>query len=132
MSTTADAITLVAFVLIALAPMIASFAVSRGRTILSLVGAGGWMILGIYCYNNHVDAWDIMYSVFWLSMIMVVSCIYMAVIMREKKEEEPTLEEDATIANIREMEEDKEQHGQLFRKREKRPAPNRFSRTGRI
>jgi multisubunit Na+/H+ antiporter MnhG subunit len=132
MSTTAEAITLIAFVLMALAPMIAAFAVDKGRTALSLVGAGGWLILGVYCYTSHVTTWDIMYSVFWLAMIMVVACVYLAVIMREKKEDEATLEEDPTVANIRELEEDRDRHSQIFRPRGKRPVPSKFSKTGRI
>jgi len=71
---------------LALGLFIATFALKSGRVILSFSSAGAWMLLGVYSYTRFVDLWDIYYSLFWLSMGLVLVCVLIPVILREKIE----------------------------------------------
>lgn len=90
MDSEASAITLLAFIFMAIIPMIASYAVPRGRMVLSLTSAAGFLILGIYAYQNNTEEWSMLYGLFMFSMIMVMANVFMAVIMRDKPEEYDT------------------------------------------
>ena len=75
-----------AFMILALGLFIATFALKSGRRILAFSSAGAWMLLGVYSYTRFVDLWDIYYSLFWLSMGLVLVCVLIPVILREKTE----------------------------------------------
>lgn len=112
MDTEASAITLFVFAFMALIPTVASYAVEKGRMILSIAGAAGWLLLGVYAYQNNSQEWDMLYGLFMFAMIMVAVNIFMAVIMREKPEMEPTADDmgfndDATMKEQEMLKEDR-------------------------
>jgi len=77
---------LFAFIALALGLFIATFALKSGRRILAFASAGAWMLLGVYSYTKFLAVWDIYYSLFWLSMGLVLVCVLIPVILREKIE----------------------------------------------
>jgi len=79
---------------LALALFIATFALKSGRRILAFASAGAWMLLGVYSYTKFVAVWDIYYSLFWLSMGLVLVCVLIPVILREKTEDDLSPEVD--------------------------------------
>jgi hypothetical protein len=85
---------LFAFIALALGLFIATFALKSGRRILAFASAGAWMLLGVYSYTKFLAVWDIYYSLFWLSMGLVLVCVLIPVILREKREEDLTPEVD--------------------------------------
>jgi len=87
-------VTLGAFMILALGLFIATFALKSGRRILAFASAGAWMLLGVYSYTRFIDLWDIYYSLFWLSMGMVLVCVLIPVILREKTEDDLSPEVD--------------------------------------
>jgi len=92
MTTTAEAITLFVFVFLALVPTIAAYALQTGRMILGIVSVIGWLILGIYAYMNAGAEWDILYGLFFFSMVMCIAQGLLAYSWREKSEAlDPTM-----------------------------------------
>lgn len=126
METEASAITLFVFAFMALVPMVASYAVERGRMLLSITSSMGFLILGVYCYQNNTEEWSMLYGLFFFSMIMVAVNIFMAVIMREKAEYEPTMEEiDGTKADYVALQKDKEDFNPKPTRQRKAPQPSK-------
>jgi len=134
-----NAIMLIAFIILALVPTIGAFALKSGRQILGFVAAGAWLLLGIWSYTQSTATWDINYALFWLSMGMVIACSLVAVILKEKKEEEA---EEATedwgddqelMDDLKTDEQDRERLDRLFgrRKRKKHPRMSSFAKTGK-
>lgn len=114
--------TLIAFVLLALGLMIATFALKSGRRILAFATAGAWMVLGAYCYTKYVTLWDVYYALFWLSAGMVIVCALIPVILRERKEdvaEEDYGDDRELIEDIKAGEADEARMDRIFGKRRK-------------
>jgi len=130
---------LIAFIALALGLTIATFALKSGRAILAFAGAGAWMLLGVYSYTRFTTLWDIYYALFWLSMGMVFACVLVPAILREKKEEDISVEDideygdRDLLADIEAGEKDKERLDKLFgsRRRPPRRRLSRFARTGK-
>ena len=128
---------LIAFIALALGLTISTFALKSGRAILAFASAGGWVLLGVYSYTRFVALWDIYYALFWLSMGMVFACVLVPVVLREKKEEDISVEDideygdKDLLADIEAGEKDKERLDRLFGTRTRQPH-RRLSRFARI
>lgn len=93
MATEAGAITLFALIMMALAPMIAAFIAPSGRTIMMIVAAGGWALTGFYAYDSSTETWDVLYGLFWFAMFMVIACIFVPAVLRERKEHDISMDD---------------------------------------
>lgn len=138
MATEADALTLIGFIILALTPTIASFALKTGRALLCFASAGFWAILGGFAYSNSASTWDLLYCLFWVSMGMVIVCALMPAILREQPEDEHRIDEDPVMSDIDRDLEDREHYGQLFtrgkpqKKRSKKSKGGKFRDTGML
>lgn len=123
-------VTLLAFIIAAIALTIATFAIKRGRSLVSIVAAGVWMILGVYNYTRYETLWDIYYALFWLSMGLVIAHTLIPAILKEKAEIEPTIddlgEDKELIGDIEAMEKDRKRMDRIFMLRKSKPRPIRF------
>lgn len=124
METAASALLLIAFVILALAPTIAAFAISSGRRVLGFISTGTWVILGVYSYMSSTTPasgqWDIFFALFWLSCGMAIVMSLVSAILKERKEIEPELddyfpEDRELIEDIDEQERDRERFDRIFR-----------------
>lgn len=128
-----------ALILLALGLTISTFALKSGRTILAFASAGAWVILGVYSYTQSTATWDIYYALFWLSMGMVLVCVLVPAVLREKKEEDISADDideygdKDLMADMETNRKDKERFDKLSGSRKQRPRKrlSRFARTGK-
>ncbi|MCJ7761445.1 hypothetical protein MUP59_09950, partial [Candidatus Bathyarchaeota archaeon] len=133
-----NAVMLLALGILALVPTIAAFALKSGRSILGFMAAGMWVILGVYSYTQSEDTWDISYAIFWISMGMVIVCSLVAVVLKEKKEEEITEdygEDKELMEQVEADEKDREKFRRIYGSRRGRARKggklSNFAKTGR-
>jgi len=126
-----------ALIFLAVSLTIATFALRSGRMILSFASAGAWMVLGVYSYTQSAIVWDIYYALFWLSMGMVVCCVLIPAILKEKKEDDISLGEtdefgDKDMLDAMEADDkDRARFERLSGKRKPRRRLSRFAKTGK-
>lgn len=90
-------LTLLVFILLAIAPTIGCFAVSNGRTVLSLVAAFGWLMLGVYSYTQSTGTWDIYYSLGFMCLWLVALFVFIpAAYWYQRKKEEASIFQEET------------------------------------
>jgi hypothetical protein len=118
---------------------IATFVLKTGRMILGFLSAGFWILLAVTAYTSSEAMWDAYYGLFMLSGIMVFACALLPAILKERKEDEPTLddidgEDKDILSDIEAGEKDRTRMDRLFgnRKRRKKSKMPYIARTGRI
>jgi hypothetical protein len=139
MSTTAEAITLFVFAFLAIVPTVAAYGLTAGRQVLSGVAAIGWLVMGIYAYQNTGGEWDIMYGLFFFSMGMVIVLTLTAYSLREKRELDanPNEYEDSDMRLI-EMEDEEDRRitkrsiPRISKGKTRKPKESKFSKSGLI
>ena len=118
-----EVMALIAFIILALVPTIATFALKSGKRILGVVSSGTWMILSAYCYTKYVALWDVYYALFWLSAVMVLAMILVPNSLKENKDNDVDMlegfdEADRPLAeDIWKSEKDRDNYNRLFGKR---------------
>lgn len=132
---------LLVFIILAIAPTIACFAVSNGRTVLSLVASLGWLMLGVFAYTQSDATWDIYYSLGFISLWLVAMFVFIpaAYWYQRRKDEASIFEEENWGADeplrkaLKAEEQDQERMSRLFGRSSKpKKKKDRFTRTGEI
>jgi len=129
------------FGFLAVGSMVAGLAIKTGRSLMFVVGAGIWLLLGVYSYTLYKDAWDIYYALFFFSMFMVPICIFMPMAIARLNRPSPEIDvdnwgKDEPLRQAIEAEEqDRERTDRILGKRSKKSNKrkrSKFEDTGEL
>ncbi len=112
--------TLIALILMAMAFIITSYIFKK--SVLAFAAAGSFGLLGYYALTKSTATWDVYFSLFWLSMGLLIACMFAPLAYRETTpDSEETEEPDARELRIEMEEAHREQniYSSVFRGRKR-------------